>query len=411
MSNFLAIATVTATLQSVLQAAVGEDVAGASATTVRPDGSDNGLPPRGVNIYLYQVTPNVAWRNSDLPTRSADGRLVQRPRVALDLHYLLSFYGAENTLEPQRVLGSVARALHTQPVLTRGQIEATRQAALDDDPDHFLRDTNLADEVELVKFMPLSLSLEELSKLWSVFFQTHYTLSMAYLATTVLIEADLAPQRPLPVRVRNITAVPFQQARIEQVVNISGNSDPVQMNDTLLIRGQQLGGPIQAVRVGEVEITPIEVRNTQITLPLTALALRAGLQGVQVLYQGPFGRGAESNVTPLVLRPRITVNAAGVTAIAVPINFLPAVGRRQRVTLYLNQSNAPAGQTPRAYSFPAPIHNGIADPTVESTGAITFVIGDVEPGNYLVRVQVAGAESILQTDVGGIYNAPTVTIP
>ena len=67
MSNFLAIATVTATMQTLLQAAIGVDVAGATATTVRPDGSDNGLPPRGLNIYLYQVTPNGAWRNSDLP--------------------------------------------------------------------------------------------------------------------------------------------------------------------------------------------------------------------------------------------------------------------------------------------------------------------------------------------------------
>lgn len=407
MSNFLAIATVTATLQTVLQGAVGADVAGATVTTVRPDGSDNGLPPRGVNIYLYQVTPNSAWRNADLPTRSSDSRLIQRPRVALDLHYLLTFYGSELTLEPQRVLGSVARTLHAQPLLTRDEIRATRQNALDDDPDHFLRDSDLADDVELVKFMPLSLSLEELSKLWSVFFQTPYTLSMAYLATTVLIEAEVAPQRPLPVRVRNITAFPFQRAVIEKVVSAAGDQEPVTFTDTVLIKGQQLAGGVRAVSVGEVELLPDDVTNPEIRLLLTDSNLRAGVQGVQLHYTN----GAASNVAPLILRPRITINGAGVTATTIPVAFEPAVGRRQQVMLYLNELGAPVNRPPRAYSFPAPANNGIADETVTSTTTISFAIAGVEPGNYLVRIQVAGAESLLTTDGDGNYNGPQVTSP
>src|SRR5215218_2103096 len=115
MSNYLAIATVTATLSRTLSAAVGTDVPTAGVTTLRPDDA----PDRGVNVYLYQVGPNGAWRNADLPTRRDDGRLVQRPRVALDLQYLLSFYGDEAQFEPQRMLGSVVRTLHTRPVLTQ----------------------------------------------------------------------------------------------------------------------------------------------------------------------------------------------------------------------------------------------------------------------------------------------------
>ena len=37
------------------------------------------------------------------------------------------------------------------------------------------------------------MNLEELSKLWSVFFQTPYALSIAYQASVVLIEPDLEP--------------------------------------------------------------------------------------------------------------------------------------------------------------------------------------------------------------------------
>src|SRR5207253_6261201 len=125
MSNFLAIATVTATLRQVLTGSVGVDVPGASVTTARPNGTGAGTPTTGVNVFLYQVTPNGSWRNEDLPTRDGGGSVVQRPRAALDLHYLLTFYGADAQLEQQRLLGSVVRTLHERPVLTRQAITGT----------------------------------------------------------------------------------------------------------------------------------------------------------------------------------------------------------------------------------------------------------------------------------------------
>ena len=53
------------------------------------------------------------------------GNWRSRPQAALDLHYLLTFYGNEAQLEPQRLLGSVVRTLHARPVLTRQQIQQT----------------------------------------------------------------------------------------------------------------------------------------------------------------------------------------------------------------------------------------------------------------------------------------------
>ena len=85
MSNFLAVATVTATLQRELQSAIGVDVPGATAMTVRPDTPGHGVPEVGVNIFLYEIAPNAAVRNRDLPTRSGNGQTaVQRPAVALE---------------------------------------------------------------------------------------------------------------------------------------------------------------------------------------------------------------------------------------------------------------------------------------------------------------------------------------
>ena len=109
MSNHLAIATVTASLRRMVQGVVSADVSGATVTTVRPTESGAGLPQTGVNIFLYQVVPNPDLRNLDLPTRRADGSVLQRPVAALDLFYLFSFYGDQSTLESQRLLGAVVR--------------------------------------------------------------------------------------------------------------------------------------------------------------------------------------------------------------------------------------------------------------------------------------------------------------
>src|SRR6266487_1097414 len=110
MSNYLAVATATETLRTLLSNIAGQDVPGVQVKTTRPDLLfSNDTATTEINIYLYQVTPNAAYRNSDLPTRRADGTVLQRPIAALDLHYMISFYGNENELEPQRLLGSVVR--------------------------------------------------------------------------------------------------------------------------------------------------------------------------------------------------------------------------------------------------------------------------------------------------------------
>ena len=41
-----------------------------------------------------------------------------------------------------------------------------------------------------MKFTPEQMTLDDLSKLWSVFFQTPYALSVAYEATVVFVEGE-----------------------------------------------------------------------------------------------------------------------------------------------------------------------------------------------------------------------------
>jgi Pvc16 N-terminal domain len=417
MSNFLAIATVTATLSRQLQNVIGTDVPGSTVTNLRPDGSGSGPPAPRVNLYLYQVTPNATWRSHDLPTRRSDGTLTQRPQVAFDLHYLLSFYGDEAQLEPQRLLGSVARTLHARPVLTQRMI----RDAIASPTFTFLAPSNLAEALESVKLMPLSLDLEALSKLWSIFFQTPYALSLAYQANVVLIESDDLPQPALPVRDRNIYVMPIRQPLIEQVRSATGLQQPISVGSTLILTGQKLQSTPTQVRIGEVEITPETVSDTEIRVvlaspPFPAMTLRAGIQGIQVIHPLLIGtppvphRGSESNVAAFVLRPTIalprrqaamqcetttdpaTGNPVTRCAGAITVNFTPAVGKYQRVVLFLNQLDAVA--KPHAYSFDAPPQNGLV---AEATATrITFPIQRVVAGTYLVRVQVDGAESLLK---------------
>lgn len=427
MSNFLAIAAATETLRALLDAAVSTDVDGASATAVHPSAKPALLPAVGVNVYLYHVAPNAAWRNADAPTRSANGGVVQRPRAAVDLHYLFSFHGDETRFEPQRVLGSVLRTVHEEPLLARRRIRSAVQNI------DLLKATDLDQDVELVKLTQIPLSLEDLSKLWSVFFQATYVLSVAFQASVVLIEGQSTPRPTLPVRQRSLTVVTYRQPLIEAATSAADPPLPITAGSVLRIAGAGLRGDQTRVRIGAELITPppdqVGDRRIDVTLPPS---LRAGVHMVQVEQLRLLGApptlhsGVESNAAPFVLQPSITAVAAGITptlvdgnplvvegvallTATVTVNFTPRVARAQRVRLLLYELGAPEGRPPYAYSFAAPPNNGVAGAAAD-TPSIAFVVQRIQPAEYLVRVQVDGAESSLASAAAGQYDAPKVAI-
>jgi hypothetical protein len=411
VSNFLAIAAVTASLSHVLQGAVGIDVPGATVTTVRPDGTAAATHPPVVNLYLYHVLPNAGMRNADLPMRRSDGSLVQKPVAALDLHYLLTFYGDDAQLQPQRLLGSAVRTLHARPVLTRDVIQA---AITDPTFAGSVGQSDLEQQAERVKISPLHLSLEELSKLWSVFFQTPYALSAAYNAAVVLIDSEDRPTPPnLPVRQPSIVVAPFRQPVIERIMSAAGPEQPIVVGSTLVIQGQRLRGDATQVRVGGEVLTPssADVSDSRISVAVPS-GLRAGVQGAQVLQPVQMGvpptahRGFESNVAPFVLRPSITVSVGTVTGSGsqprsanVTVGFAPPVGRAQRVVLLLSEL-----QTHGAFTFVAPPRDA------PEAASISIPVAGVPSGTYLVRVQVDGAESLPTVNSAGHYDTPRIVL-
>ena len=413
MSNYLAVATVTGALQHVLSGAAAA-VPGAKVSTARPDGAAPAARDPGINIFLYQVMPNAAYRNADLPTRRANGQVVQRPQAALTLHYLFSFYGDENNLEPQRLLGALVRQLHARPLLSHQDIVQT----LANPPyDTLLATSNLADQLDLVRFTPLGLSLEELSKVWSIFFQSPYVLSVAYQGSAVLIETDETAQPALPVQTRNLYVMPFRQPVIDKVSSTAGESAPIFATSTLQIDGKQLQGDVTTVLLGGVERAPNSVGEKRITLPVPG-DLQAGARSLQVVHKLLLGspapgtphRGIESNVATFILRPQINLPIVKTTAPdpqggppspALQLTVDLTIGKEQRVALLLN---ATAPGSALSYSFLLP-------PRLADANVVTIPIPGAAAGQFFVRLQIDGAESALDLDPLSANFGPTVTLP
>ena len=137
MSNALAIAGVTAVLKDLLDSGLIDHQvtdalgAGVLVSSLAPDVvpiSGDAAVPR-LNLFLYQVTPNAAWRNVELPSRDVGGRRVGNPPLALDLHYLVTAYGRTD-FQAEILLGYAMHLLHERPMLDRPAI----RRALDPSP-------------------------------------------------------------------------------------------------------------------------------------------------------------------------------------------------------------------------------------------------------------------------------------
>lgn len=446
MSTALAIASVTAVLKDLLHnGLIDHDLVSSLGDVVV-----SALPPDRIdisettgssqlNLFLYQVTPNIGWRNMGMPSRDGRGDRISNPPLALDLHYLLTAYGVKD-LHSEILLGYGMQLLHETPVLTRDSIRTSLKppTSVEGGSDlpaelRSLFASELAEQVEQIKIVPQSLSTEEVSKLWSAF-QARYRPSAAYQASVVLIESSQSTRSALPVRARKIYVVPFRQPSIEKILSQADAVSPVLADQPILaghrlvLRGKQLRGEDTRVEIGGIEVIPLanDIEDEKITVQIPA-SVAAGVQGVQVVQRILMGEppvpheGVESNVSAFVLRPRI--DPASVTfapggdgpAItgAVNLSVKPAVADEQRVLLLLNELNPPNTRPALAYTFKAPFGHQLSPPLSppELTENLSVPVSGVKAATYLVRVQVDGAESVLGTNGGGQFNSPTVTIP
>jgi len=415
MSNALAIAAVTAALKDLLNdGLLNHDLSSVgsfSVTASPPDRVTTGqMEPNQLNLFLYQVTANLGWRNADLPSRSSNGTArLTNPPLALDLHYMLTAYGAQD-LNAEILLGYAMQLLHETPVLTRDQLRTVLGGVSPVDgsilPSPFgtLSALDLADQVEMIKISPVFLSTEELSKMWTAM-QARYRPTMAYLVSVVLIQATdpIRAAPPVLKQGKDDTGPVAVAAPVPALTGVrvlaSDRLPAMRLGDDLLITGSSLdsGGALTAVFENSDAALAQEVPATPSTSPAGVIvhvpsvaddanALNewaAGMYTVRLRVADP-QTSLPSNRVPIALAPLITISPlsapAGDTITLTCTPRLVDEQPTQTVVLFGSQSVTPASiDTPADTSKPT---------------TVTFDVPPVATGIYLVRLRVNGIDSL-----------------
>ena len=416
MASPLAIAAVTAALKDLLNdGLLNHDlspVGSISVTAVPPDRVVTGqTEPNQLNLFLYQVTPNLGWRNAGLPARDRNGvRLTANP-LALDLHYLLTAYGSQD-LNAEILLGYAMHLLHETPVLTRAQLRTVLGAPSPVDgtilpgPFGTLSAVDLADQIELIKLSPVYLSTEDLSKLWTAM-QARYRPTMGYIASVVLIEPSNLGRAAQPVLRRGANdsgpvavAAPFPTLASVRP-EASELLPAMRLGDDLLVTGTSFDDPatttavLEDVILEEVhELTPIPVQlPTSIRLHLPSIAEDAnamsdwsiGLYRLMLRVTQPNVPTWTTNALSIALSPIITVTP--LNAVAGDVNLTVTCTPRLRPeqiahTSLLFGSRAVAPTTV----------NNPGDPTQPTS--LDFTVPAVAAGEYMIRLRVSGIDSV-----------------
>jgi hypothetical protein len=420
VSNALAIAGVTAVLRDLLDSGLIDhqvtDALGAGVTvsSLAPDAvpiEGSSAAPR-LNLFLYQVTHNAAWRNVDLPSRDVNGRRVKSPPLALDLHYLLTAYGVAD-LQAEVLLGYGLQLLHETPVLSRQAI----RTALNPSPVsgsllpsifQALRSADLAEQVELLKVTPSTMNAEEMSRLWSAL-QAHYRPTTAFQVSVVLIEPQRPAVSPLPVLTRGRFDATLQRDQgvvvtpglvppfptLESVL-AAAHSTPsmLQLGDLVTVSGHHLAGTNRAVvlrndRFGvEQSIAVVDGTDESsfaFSVPNLPAALPVGLYRLELRVRRPGETETRtSNALPVALAPAITtfppaaMARSATNVLSLTLGCRPQVRVGQKVSLSMDTRET------AALAFAA------------NTASLQFELPDAPAagGTPLLRLKVDDIESI-----------------
>jgi uncharacterized protein DUF4255 len=399
MSDYRAIGGVSLTLRKLLSdrmdpsAVLNANTKVDYSIAIPPgEGEDKAEGPR-INLFLYRLTENAALKNQEIPGQGSNGAY-GHPPLSLDLHYLLTAYGATsgggdppvvNEQVAHFLLGDAMRVLHDFAIVTE-DLEAA-------DGSQILHES-LRKQHEQVKVSVEPLTLEDISKIWTAL-NRPYRLSAAFAVTVVQIESQLPRRFPMlvgqgPSAGPAITIIAGRRPSVDDVHAAGRPVAVARVGDVVVLSGS--GFPTADLRVmaGGVDVTA----EVQMAAPdrLTFSvpdhpALEPGPVVVLIQQLAPVGR-------PPTNRPAFTSNA--VVFMLVPRIDQAAVA-------------APAGQPrqltlngKRLWTDGVPGQTLIADAVVEAAAykmatsdQIALDVPDAVPaGPQVVRVRVNGAETI-----------------
>ena len=397
MSTAYAIAGVSAVLQGLLSQGLSDN--GVSAA-LGVDVTVSALPPDQVaedarlNVFLYQVTPNLGLRNESLPSRNVRSERLTNQPLAIDLHYLVSAHGSDD-LFSEILLGSAIQTLHEKPFFNRETIRSLLPSPGVEPLLSALGDAGLADQLEQITLTPEYLSNEDMSKLWSAL-QSNYRSSAAYVVTVVLIEAKQPTVSALPVLTPGITVRPGLIPPTPTLMGIEypDQQNAVHLGESVVITGYHLNGPgvrvkLQMPNTEIVDDFPLlaNANNERVAfvMPNEAGVWRAGVYRLSLTMNNDAGDPIESNQLTLTIAPRFsaftaTRNPDSTLDVGITIN--PEVDDTQSISLILGQVQKTAEEV-------------VLPPLVDTVDGVHFVFPDIPAGNYWARVRVNGVDSLL----------------
>jgi hypothetical protein len=394
VSNPVAIAATTLTLQAILQSGIvsdpsDTDLTDTTVTILPPDKARGNTSANQLNLFLYQILPNAALRNMNIPSQVMPGE-TGTPPLALTLYYLLTAFGKDNdTTLPygHHLLGKAMSILYDHALLGPDEIRAATSASFST--------SDLDKQVERVRITLQPLSLEEISKLWSGLV-TQYRLSVGYEVSVMLIDSTQPKKTPLPVLTRGAgdkgvmsqaSLVPPFPALTQ--IQLPNSQISALLGDKLVLTGNNLDGTSVGVVFNHplwaapVEVPPqLGATSTQVTviIPNSPAIWPAGFYTVSVMVQraGDSYRRSTNQVS-FGLAPKVTIapaNAAG-PAIAYTVTVSPEVWPAQSAALLLGDQEI------------------AANPHPAQTATLTFPAQSLSAGNYFVRLRVASVDSLL----------------
>ena len=140
----------------------------------------------GVSLFLYRVTVNTVQRTP--PARPGPGGRHRRSQLPLDLHFLLTPWAKDASLE-QVILGWMMRTVEDTPILPAGILNTLTPGVFEAD--------------ETVEIVAGQLSNEEMFRIWDVL-PRNYQISVPYCARIVRIDSELDQREGGPVMTREL---------------------------------------------------------------------------------------------------------------------------------------------------------------------------------------------------------------
>jgi len=389
MSTNAAIAAVTATLTNMIQSAVSADatVSSGKVTAHAPDVARQGTTGNQINLFLYRISTDAAWRNQDPPS-IRPGEIGQPP-LPLVLSYLITAYGEnDDEISAHRLLGIAMAVLNDTPVLPRSQIASALPAPGSD----------LQYQVERVRLILDTPPQDEISRMWTTF-GTGYRLSVSYDASVVLIDSTRPVVAATPVLMRGeqdsgpvAAGSPFPQIQLAVPPNLQPAAQP---GDVLTLVGNCLGA-VTGVLVTHplaaqpLTLTPLSVTASQVTVQLPdPPSLPAGIGTVAATFEALMDQTpgvapvtVTSNAAPVALAPQL-VSEAQLTAkltktgtATVTVNCSPAVQPQQTIALIVGT---------QLVSLP---------PVQAASSQLSFNLQGSTAGTYLLRLRIDSVDSI-----------------